>query len=77
VSDAIVAACALESFRFAAHYVSIDRRCDRFVAPATGVLHHLVIELGDLDRVRVSAAREMKECQNPLFAFTAYFPTML
>src|SRR5690349_19882994 len=55
VSDGIVAARALEAYRFVMHYVSINRGRDRFMAPAAGVLHHLVIELRHLDPVGISA----------------------
>src|SRR5882672_5760262 len=66
MSDGIVAARALESLRFALHYVAINRRGDRFMAPAAGVFDHLVIELCDLDRVGISAAGEIKRVPEPI-----------
>lgn len=74
VSDGIVAARALEAFRFAVHSVSINRRRDRFIAPAAGVLHHLVIELRDLDRVGISAASEIKGMPESVVRLHRIFP---
>ena len=74
VSDGIVAASALKAFRFAVYYISVDRRRDRFMAPAAGVLHHLVIELGDLDRVGISAASEIKRMPETVVRLHSIFP---
>ena len=42
------------------NHVAVDRGCDRLMAPATRVLNDLVVKLGDLDRVGISAAGEIK-----------------
>ncbi len=60
MADGIVAARALQTCRLAVRDVAIDRRGDRLMAPAAGVLGDLVIELCNLDGVGIPAAGEVK-----------------
>ena len=73
-ASSAVAACALETFGFGVRYVSVDRRCDRFMTPVAGILHHLVIELGDLDRVGISAAGEIEGMPESVVCLHRIFP---
>src|SRR5215831_3049324 len=60
VADGIVTTGALETFRPAVHYVPINRRGDRLMAPTAGVFDHLMIKFCDLDRVGISPGREIE-----------------
>src|SRR5215467_6126798 len=51
MSHRCVAACALQTLRFAMHHIPIDRGRDAFMAVTARVFCYLVIEFRDLDRV--------------------------
>ena len=51
----IVAARALQTCRLAVNHVAVDRGSDRFMTAPAGVLGNLVVELCDLDCVRITS----------------------
>jgi len=68
---------ALQSGRLAVNYIAVDRRCDRFMAAAACILCDLVIELGDLDGVGISAACEIEGMPESVVRLDRVLPTML
>ena len=70
----VMAARALQAGRLAVNYIAVDRRCDRFVTAAAGIFCDLVIELGDLDGVGISAAGEIEGMPESVVRLHRVFP---
>ena len=64
---------ALQSFSFAMDDVAVDFRRNVFVTATAGVLRHLVIELGDLDGVRIASAGEVERVPESVVSFDCIF----
>ena len=74
VSDGIVTTCALQARGFAVDYISIDRRRDRFMTAAAGVLGDLVIELRDFDGVGIVTAGEVERVPESVIGLYGVLP---
>ena len=74
MSDRVMAARTHNAFRAAMCAVAINGSGDAFVTMATGALHHLMIELSDLDGVWIFAGCEVERMPKPVVCLHRIFP---
>ena len=73
MAHGIMATRALQSFGLAVDDIAFDFRCNVFVTAAAGVLGHFVVELGDLNRVGIVAAGEIKRVPESVVSLHCIF----